>query len=306
MPLNHPKVANPNSNFIRIKEPNYISKRNRRGIIYLFFICLFILFLPRVITFFKDEPEVLINTEIVNRFEKTNPKKQKVHYSKKKEISKYSRPPRKFNPNEYQVKDWMALGLSIKQSEVVFSFISRGISSNQALEKIYVLPEELYNMIKDSTYYDMIEEAMVSGSSPQDEDSSLVKTLLEINGANKEELIALYGIGEFYAKQIIKYRDELGGFYVKEQLLEVWKMRLETYEKLLTQIRVDSSLIKKISINQVTIDELKTHPYLDYYQANSIVKMREQRQGFQHMEEILESKLIDEEQYERLLPYLSL
>ena len=83
-------------------------------------------------------------------------------------------------------------------------------------------------------------------------------------------------------------------------------MRLETYEKLLTQIRVDNSLIKKISINQVGIDELKIHPYLDYYQANSIVKMREQRQEYQQIEEILESELIDEEQFERLLPYISL
>ena len=248
----------------------------------------------------------MIHAENVSRFEKTKPKKQKKQYTKNSRKSKFSRPPRKFNPNEYHVQDWMELGLSKKQSEVVCSFISRGISSNQALEKIYVLPEELYNMIKDSTYYEMKEEAIDNAISTQDVDSSVVKTLLEVNGANKEELIELYGIGEFYAKQIVKYRNELGGFYVKEQLLEVWKMRLETYEKLLTQIRVDSSLIKKVSINQVTIDELKTHPYLDYYQANSIVKMREQRQGFQHLEEILKSELIDEEQYERMLPYMSL
>ena len=262
--------------------------------------------MPRILSYFKDDPEVLIHAENVSRFEKKNPKKQNKNYANNTRKSKFSRPSRKFNPNDYQLKDWMALGLSVKQSEVVCSFISRGISSNQALEKIYVLPEELYNMIKDSTYYEMIEEEIVSGNSLQKVDSSAVETLLEINGANKEELIALYGVGEFYAKQIIKYREELGGFYVKEQLLEVWKMRLETYEKLLTQIRVDSSLIKKISINQVAIDELKIHPYLDYYQANSIVKMREQRQGFQQMEEILESELIDEEQYERILPYMSL
>lgn len=248
----------------------------------------------------------MIHTENVNRFEKTNSKKQKAHYSKKRKISKFSRPPRKFNPNEYQVNDWMSLGLSIKQSKVVFDFIKRGISSNQGLEKIYVLPEELYELIKDSTYYDLKQVETTIEELTQGSDDLSVKISLELNGANKEELISLYGIGEFYAKQIIKYRDELGGFYVKEQLLEVWKMRLETYEKLLSQIRVDSSLIKKININQVTIEELKMHPYLDYYQANSIVKMREQRQGFQRMEEILKSKLIDEEQYERLLPYMSL
>ena len=75
------------------------------------------------------------------------------------------------------------------------------------------------------------------------------KPLLEINSARKEDLVGLHGIGEFYSNQIIRYRDELGGFTFEDQLLEVWKMRLETYENVLPQIYIDSSQINKIHLN---------------------------------------------------------
>lgn len=129
---------------------------------------------------------------------------------------------------------------------------------------------------------------------------------MEINSASKEDLIELNGVGEFYAKQILKHKNELGGFVFIEQLLEVWKMRLETYEKLLPQLSIDTNKIKKINVNTCSLEDLRSHPYLDYYQANSIIKMRMQKDGYNELQEILESKLINEEEFQRLLPYLSL
>jgi DNA uptake protein ComE-like DNA-binding protein len=45
---------------------------------------------------------------------------------------------------------------------------------------------------------------------------------------------------------------------------------------------------------------------LNWNQANSIIKMREQRGRFNSIDEIKESVLIDEETFEKLLPYLTL
>ena len=196
----------------------------------------------------------------------------------------------------------MALGLSVKQSQSILNFVQRGIYSNSALEKIYVMPTEVYDLIKDSTYY---EKQITEFTVIKD---SVVKPLplLEINAASKEDLIELNGVGEFYAKQILKYKNELGGFVFIEQLLEVWKMRLETYEKLLPQLTIDTNKIKKINVNTCNLEDLRSHPYLDYYQANSIIKMRMQKDGYNELQEILESKLINEEEFQRLLPYLSL
>lgn len=265
--------------------------------------CILLLLIPRLLIYFSDPPDILMTTEQIHRFQDrsvpASPSKKQAKKSKKQ----YFAPPTRFDPNKYELSEWMALGLSKKQSQGVLNFIKRGISSNRSLEKIYVLPKRVYELIKDSTYYEKKEIIYTSDHIQESKESV---TLLEINSASKDDLIALNGIGEFYAKQIVRYRDELGGFSFKEQLLEVWKMRLETYEKVLPQIYFDSVKIKQINVNECSIEILKSHPYLDYYQANSIVKMRIQKGSFMELDELLESKLIDEEEYKRILPYVRL
>lgn len=245
---------------------------------------------------------MIITTESVERFESKRLSNTEKKVKPRKKGKKYFPPKSRFNPNDYSLDDWMALGLSVKQSQSILNFVQRGIYSNSALEKIYVMPTEVYDLIKDSTYY---EKQITEFTVIKD---SVVKPLplLEINAASKEDLIELNGVGEFYAKQILKYKNELGGFVFIEQLLEVWKMRLETYEKLLPQLSIDTNKIKKINVNTCSLEDLRSHPYLDYYQANSIIKMRMQKDGYNELQEILESKLINEEEFQRLLPYLSL
>jgi DNA uptake protein ComE-like DNA-binding protein len=83
-------------------------------------------------------------------------------------------------------------------------------------------------------------------------------------------------------------------------------MRLETYQMVIPQITINRLNIKKININTCTIEVLKKHPYLDYYQSNSLIKMRAQREKFSKLIEVLDSKLINEEEFDRIFPYLSL
>ncbi len=262
-----------------------------------------ILLIPRALLYFSDDPKPIINSEHVKRFESKKSVIEKKEAKKKSLAKKYFAPSCRFNPNEYLLKDWMALGLSKKQGQSIVNFIKRGIHSNKDLEKIYVLPAEVFYLLKDSTFYP---EEIVIQKEKYKLDTFTKLELLDINLASKEDLIELKGIGEFYAKQIIKYREELGGFVFIEQLLEVWKMRLETYQKVTPQITLNIHNIEKININTCTIDVLKKHPYLDYYQANSLIKMRMQREKFSEIIEILDSKLINEEEFERISPYLSL
>ena len=80
----------------------------------------------------------------------------------------------------------------------------------------------------------------------------------------------------------------------------------EKYEIIQDQISVNPNLITKIELNSITIDQLKSHPYIRWNIANSIIKMREQRKGFKSIDEIKESVLINEELFEKLKPYLAL
>ena len=290
---------------MKYEDPFVISKRSKRGLLVLILVSLVLIFFPRVYMFFQKEEALVINSEQIAEFERTHKKFEKRnysnYYSKKK---KYKAPDSKFNPNSYTLSDWMNLGLSEKQSVVVLKFTSRGIYSEQDLKRIFVIPDVLFELIRDSVVYS--ERFQNSPNQESFKKQAKQITLINLNTADTTEFMKIYGIGAFYAKQIIRYREKLGGYFTKEQLLEVWKMTPEAYDKIKDHIFINEKDVKRIDINSVTIEELKAHPYLNWNKANSIIKMRIQRNGFKNIEELKESVLIDTETYEKLFPYLSL
>ena len=290
---------------MKYEDPFVISKRSKRGLLVLILASLGLIFFPRVYMFFQKKEAFVINSEQIAEFERTHKKFKKRnysnYYSKKK---KYKAPVSKFNPNNYSLSDWMNLGLSEKQSVVVLKFSSRGIYSEQDLKRIFVIPDVLFELIRDSVVYP--ERFQNSPNQESFKKQAKQITLINLNTADTTEFMKIYGIGAFYAKQIIRYREKLGGYFTKEQLFEVWKMTNEAYDKIKDHVFISEKDVKRININSVTIEELKVHPYLKWNQANSIVKMRIQRNGFKNIEEIKESVLIDSETYEKLFPYLSL
>jgi len=290
---------------MKYEDPFVISKRSKRGLLVLILASLGLIFFPRVYMFFQKEEALVINSEQIAEFERTHKKFEKRnysnYYSKKK---KYKAPDSKFNPNTYTLSDWINLGLSEKQSVVILKFTARGIYTEEDLKRIFVIPEVLFELIRDSVVYPERFQNTPNQESFKKQAKQI--TLINLNTADTTEFMKIYGIGAFYAKQIIRYREKLGGFFKKEQLLEVWKMTPEAYEKIKDHVFISEKDVKRININSVTIEELKVHPYLKWNQANSIVKMRIQRNGFKNIEEIKESVLIDSETYEKLFPYLSL
>ena len=290
---------------MKYEDPFVISKRSKRGLLVLILASLGLIFFPRVYMFFQKEEALVINSEKIAEFERTHKKFKKRnysnYYSKKK---KYKAPVSKFNPNNYSLSDWMNLGLSEKQSMVVLKFSSRGIYSEQDLKRIFVIPDVLFELIRDSVVYP--ERFQNSPNQESFKKQAKQITSINLNTADTTEFMKIYGVGAFYAKQIIRYREKIGGYFTKEQLFEVWKMTPEAYDKIKDHVFISEKDVKRININSVTIEELKVHPYLKWNQANSIVKMRIQRNGFKNIEEIKESVLIDSETYEKLFPYLSL
>lgn len=277
-----------------------LSKRNRRGLLGLIFICLFIAITPRILNamFSVDEPvisfEELQKVHIDLSTKKSNSKKRSKSFFK----SRYSAPRVKFNPKDYSLNEWMKLGLSEKQSNIVIKFTERGISNEDELKRIFVIPEELFNLIKDSVIYSPKEYRN------QKEEASFERKIenVDINDCNESDLKNLPGIGEYFAKKIILYRDQLGGFHSTSQLLEVWKFDREKFDKISPYL-TRSNKILKLDVNEASLDELKQHPYISYAIANSIVKMRLQN-NYKSIEDIKRSKLIDEELFEKLKPYL--
>ena len=280
-----------------------LTQRTKSGLIVWSILALVIVLTPRIIrTWFPGDPiKIEIKTlEKIKLFKKSERRKQ---WNNKR--NRYHTPPSKFNPNEYTKAQWMALGLSEKQALVVLKFCKYPLKSNDDLKRIFVIPEALYQRIKDSTIYPQKVHTSFPSKEPILHAEKQAKRIT-IGAIDSSKLVSIRGIGPFYAKMIMRYERALGGFHKKEQLLEVFKMNTETYEILCSKLDFSETQIRKISINKANAEELNQHPYLNRWQANSIVKIRIQLGGYQSLFELRKSHLINAEDFEKLEPYVSL
>lgn len=288
-----------------IKQRTYVSKSNRRGVVLLLFILLLIVFLPRLLAFISPEPPLQLSSEellIAQHLEERSNSKKKASFKQDKP-RKYRAPDKAFDPNSYRLQDWVELGLSPKQAEVIVKFSQRGIRSQEDFERIKVIPSELKQLIRDSLIFPA--QSKMQSNAVKREDRKPV--VLELNKATADALVDLPGIGDYMAGKIMTYRDRLGGFVRKEQLLEISRIDAALYAKLDPLVNADAGSVKKIDLNLADYKQLRSHPYFSHHVANSIVKMRQQKGGkFSSIEELLESQLIDRELFEKLKPYLTL
>ena len=162
-------------------------------------------------------------------------------------------------------------------------------------------------MIKDSLIYPDAKYDKWDKEKFQKEEAQLPKKiiLVDISTADQEELESIPGIGPFFAKKIIEYRIKLGGYLSKSQLLEIWKFDQEKLNEIDEFLNLSKIELKKININKAELEELKNHPYISYSVANSIIKMREMKGGYFDVVEIKKSKLISEELYQQIVPYIT-
>lgn len=293
---------------------SYLSKKTKRGVLILVVICLCIIYTPRFLDWAKPAQKLKLTHTQLAQVERLNSNKLRADYQRKNTFvkkSKFKRPQKKFNPNDYSKDDWTRLGLSVKQVDVILKFAKQGLQSNDDLKKIFVISEPLFLLIKDSTFYP--ENSLTKNGKERSKFSKkkLEKVaekiiLVELNTADLSELESIPGIGPFFAKMIVKKRTELGGFFVKEQLQEVYKMEGEKYLEIEKYFRVNPQIISKININEAAIDELRKHPYIEYKVANSIVMMRQQKGTYNSIDELKESVLINPELFQKLKPYVYL
>ena len=286
----------------------FVSKSNRRGLTLFLVITLVIIFLPRITIWLSPIQSYQVSSEEIASLSEARERfESRTHFASfyKKRNNRYKIPPRKFDPNTYTQEEWELLGLTKKQAAVVLKFCARGIHSNDQLRKIFVIPDKLFQLIKDSTMYPQKSSFdEVSWTPKMDFEDKLV--LIDVNRASEEDLDKIPGIGSFYAKNILNYRNKLGGFVKKEQLLEVWKMDPVKFTEIERFIYIDPKAVQTYNINEVPAELLRKHPYLNWSVANSIVKMRLQKKTFHSIDELKESVLIDEELFEKIKPYLTL
>ena len=126
-------------------------------------------------------------------------------------------------------------------------------------------------------------------------------TLVDVNSADTTELKKIPGIGSGIAGSIVRYRERLGGFYALSQLEEVKHVTPE----LLKWFKLDNDSIRKLEINKASLDKLRAHPYLTFYQAKVIVEHRRKKGQIKSLSQLALYEEFTEKDLERLSAYVS-
>ena len=129
--------------------------------------------------------------------------------------------------------------------------------------------------------------------------------IVELNSADTTLLMLVTGIGRGYAKGIIRFRQLTGGFVNVDQLTEIYGMRQENFEKILPFCKVNAALIKKIKVNKASVERLKSHPYLNFYQSKAIYELRRKKGKLNNINELKILSEFSSESLTKIETYLS-
>ena len=97
---------------------------------------------------------------------------------------------------------------------------------------------------------------------------------IDLNTADTTLLKRVPGIGSSFARRIVKYRELLGGYYVVEQLQEVYGMDRERYDAIYPYFTVGTA-VRPLTL---TIDSISYHPYLSWRHKRALRRLLEAEQ----------------------------
>lgn len=220
-----------------------------------------------------------------------------------------------FNPNYITDYKGEQLGMSLEEIDRLLAFrqANKFINSKNEFQQITKVSDSLLNKI--SPYFkfpDWVNKQNQGNNSKKVSSGLEQKTYkkkkistTDINKATISDFQTINGIGEKLSERIVKYRDKLQGFSLKEQLYEVWGLEKKVAEKVLSIFKVvEKPNINKQNINTVSFKELLKNPYIDYSLCKKIFNYRDEVAELQLIEELKKIDSFPIEKYHRIILYL--
>lgn len=306
----------------------YFTKGQRIGIIVLIILILFVLLANYILPMLMPDDDLSDKPfiEEVNRFKKSlvsrdslravewerrNIERQLAYEEKYKNfqynnnstsIAKYSLFP--FDPNKADSIELCRLGIKPFVVTNILKYRKKGglFRSKNDFSKVYgILPEkfkelEPYISIQSITKQDSLKSTLKSVKQ---------SIIVELNSADTTLLMQVKGIGRGYAKSIIRFRRETGGFTGVEQLRELYGMTEQNFERIIPFVSVNRALIEQIKINVANIDRLNAHPYINFYQAKAIYELRRKRGKLKSLTDLKNVPELTNEDLIKIQPYLN-
>lgn len=158
----------------------------------------------------------------------------------------------RFNPNEVSTSDLVRLGFSEKQALAIEHFRAKGgrFYRKADFAKSFVVADSVFRRLEP--FIDI--------------------PLVDINSADSAAFDALPGIGGYFASKMVEYREALGGYSKKEQLLEIYHFDKNKYDGLSDLVTVGPH--KRFPLWSESEEVLRKHPHIDKNAAHGIVLFR--------------------------------
>ncbi|MCV6631442.1 MAG: helix-hairpin-helix domain-containing protein [Flavobacteriaceae bacterium] len=133
------------------------------------------------------------------------------------------------------------------------------------------------------------------------------KVIIGLNAATADQLKSVRGIGAVLSVRIIAFREKLGGFVVKEQLLDVYGLEKEVVQRVWERFPLKAPVVpKKISINDCSLEELQATGCVSWKEARLIIAYRENNGKIWSFEELKGIEGFAVGKIERIQLYLSI
>lgn len=224
-----------------------------------------------------------------------------------------------FDPNTADSATLLRLGLAPWQVRSIYKYRAKGGRYHRAedFQRVPGMTPEVWNRLATVIqigeafrfYHDLRTEkrdstprhtgATDSTRYPRQEKFTEM-VVLDLNTTDTSELKKIPGIGSVRARQIVRYRDKLGGFVSLEQLAEIPDLPAGI-EKWFS---ITTVLPPPVHINKLSAAQLARHPYLTYTQAKAIVEYRRNYGNIKKLDELKLLKLFTEAEEKRLTPYI--
>ena len=226
----------------------------------------------------------------------------------------------RFDPNTSDSSTLVHLGLKPWQAKNILKYRAKGGKYRKVedLKKLYGMTDSMYQAL--APYVHIAREDVDSLAKNSLVDSvhvdfagmdSLPKwpekkdTVLNLRTADTTELKMIRGIGSYRARQIVRYREQLGGFTHVEQILEAKGMEEVDSDSLLAHFFIDSLKIEQMNVNVVGVKRLSRHPYLRFEQAQAIYELRRKKIRLKSVNDLEVLDCMDAKTLEKIAPYLN-
>ena len=244
-----------------------------------------------------------------------------------------------FDPNEADSTQLLRLGLAPFQVRSIYRYRAKGgrFSTKDDFRRVYRLTNEQWEhlspLIRIAKKYQLVDlpqqkhyaysqsyAEKVARDDSQDSIVQLSDTLLQINRskqtypvklsgdetmdintADSAQLCRVPGIGPYFARQIIKYRRQLGGYVATEQLLQIENFPADAIAWLVIS---DAVGLQRLNVNKLSTRKLMKHPYMGYYRASDIENHKRIYGRVENIDALRKMPHFTDEDIRRLLPYL--